>query len=120
MDKSNNNRRHAYYVCVLIYKQISERTVVGELCALFYTLSFMHTNFNFGWIVSFRFLYLFSLCICLGVRFPVYSARTYVLFCSIFFIVHFYFYFYFLRCSITRDDYTSTRTDKIKNSKMIK
>ena len=30
------------------------------------------------------------------------------------------FYFYFLRCSITRDDYTSARTDKIKHSKLIK
>jgi len=28
--------------------------------------------------------------------------------------------FYFLRCSITRDDYTSARTDKVKNSKLIK
>jgi hypothetical protein len=120
MDESNNNRRHAYYVCVLIYKQISERTVVGELCALFYTLSFMHTNFNFGWIVSFRFLYLFSLCICLGCDFLYIPLVHMSYFALIFFIVHFYFYFYFLRCSITRDDYTSTRTDKIKNSKLIK
>ena len=29
------------------------------------------------------------------------------------------FYFYFLRCSITRDDYTLARADKVKNSKLI-
>ena len=86
MDKSNNNRRHAYYVCVLIYKQISERTVVGELCALFYTLSFMHTNFNFGWIVSFRFLYLFSLCICLGCDF-LYIPLVHMSYFALFFLL---------------------------------
>ena len=85
MDESNNNRRHAYYVCVLIYKQISERTVVGELCALFYTLITYAYKLQF-WMDSFFSisLSLFALHL-FGVRFPVYSARTYVLFCSIFY-----------------------------------